>query len=89
MASIFLIGHGATVRQFAANSERGMDLWSLWVGLWPLLLVATFGAGAAQAVWTIVVSVKPEWRTWIPVGVLGTGMCAFSFVTVMTNFPDA
>ena len=89
MAYIFLIGHGATVRQFVAHSKRGMDLWSLSVGLWPLLLLATFGAGVAQAVWTMVVSVKREWRTWIPVAVLGTGMCAFSFVTVMRNFPDA
>ena len=89
MAYIFLIGHGATVRQFVAHSERGMDLWSLWVRLWPLLLFATFGAGVAQAIWTIVVSVKREWRMWIPVAVLGTGMCAFSFMTVAQNFPDA
>ncbi len=45
MAYIFLIGHGATVRQFVAGSEQGMDVWSLWVGLWPLLLLATFAAG--------------------------------------------
>jgi ABC-type dipeptide/oligopeptide/nickel transport system permease component len=89
MAYIFLIGHGATVRQFVAGSERGMDLWSLWVGLWPLLLLTTFGAGVAQALWMIVVSVKREWRPWIPVPLTGTAMCAFSFLTVMTNFPDA
>ncbi len=89
MAYIFLIGHGATVRQFVAHSDRGMDLWSLWVGLWPLLLLATFAAGLAQAVWTIVVVVTRERRDWIPVAVSGTAMCAFSFVTVMSNFPDA
>lgn len=89
MAYIFLLGHGATVRQFVAGSDRGMDLWSLWVGLWPLLLLATFGAGVAQTVWMVVVSVKRGSRTWIPVALTGTAMCAFSFVTVMSNFPDA
>ncbi len=89
MAYIFLIGHGATVRQFVAYSGRGMDLWSLWVTLWPLLLFATFGSGVAQGVWTIVASVKRDRRTWIPVVALGTGMSVFSFMTVMANFPDA
>ena len=89
MTYIFLIGHGATVRQFAAGSERGMELWSLWVGFWPLLLLATFGTGIAHAVWIVVASVKREWRVWIPVALLGTAMCAFSFLTVMSNFPDA
>jgi len=89
MAYIFLLGHGATVRQFVAGSERGMDLWSLWVGLWPLLLLATFGAGLAETVWMIVVSVKRGSRRWIPVALTGTVMCAFAFVTVMSNFPDA
>ena len=89
MTYIFLIGHGATVRQYVAYSARGMDLWSLWVTLWPVLLLATFGVGVAQAVWTIVVSVNRDRRIWIPVAVLGTGMCVFSFVTVMANFPDA
>jgi len=89
MTYIFLIGHGATVRQFTAGSERGMELWSLWVGLWPLLLLATFGAGVAQAIWIVVASAKREWRVWIPVALLGTAMCVFSFLTVMSNFPDA
>jgi len=89
MAYIFLIGHGATVRQLVSDSERGMDLWSLWLGLWPLLLLATFGAGGAQAVWMIVVSMKREWRPWIPVALTGTAMCAVSFLTVASNFPDA
>jgi hypothetical protein len=85
MAYIFLLGHGATVRQFVAGSEHGMDLWSLWVGLWPLLLLATFGAGVAQAVWMIVVSMKHGSRTWIPVALTGTAMCAFSFLTVISR----
>lgn len=89
MAYIFLLGHGATVRQFVAGSQGGMDLWSLWVGLWPLFLLATFGAGVAQTVWLIVVSVKRVLRTWIPVALTGAAMCAFSFLTVMSNFPDA
>ena len=89
MTCIFLIGHGATVAQFVAHSERGMELWSLWVSLWPLLLLATFAAGIAQAIWIIAASVKREWRGWIPVALSGTAMSLFSFVTVASNFPDA
>jgi hypothetical protein len=89
MTYIFLISHGATVRQFVAGSERGMDLWSLWVGLWPLLLLVTFGSGITQAGWTIVVTAKREWRGWIPVALFGAAMSGFAFVTVMSNFPDA
>lgn len=89
MAYIFLLGHGATVRQFVAGSEGGMYLWSLWVDLWPLLLLATFAAGVTHAVWMIVVCVKRGSRRWIPVALTGTAMCAFSFLTVMSNFPDA
>lgn len=89
MTYIFLIGHGATVRQFVANSDRGMDLWSLWVGLWPFLLLATFGSGFAQGSLTITVLAKREKRVWAPITALGVAMNAFSFVTVGSNFPDA
>ena len=89
MTWIFLLGHGATVRQFVAGSEGGIDLWSLWVNLWPLLLLATLGAGVAQAVCLIVVSAKHRFRTYIPVPMTGTAMCVFSFLTVLSNFPDA
>jgi hypothetical protein len=88
MTCIFLIGHGATVMQFVAYSELGMDLWSMWAGLWPLLVLATFVGGVAQVVWIVVVCVKREGRAWIPVALLGAAMCAFSFVTVMDNFPS-
>lgn len=68
-------------------------LWSMWVGLsgelWPLLFLGTLGAGVAQAVWIMVVSVKREWRAWIPVALFGTAMCSFSFVIVIYNCPNA
>lgn len=89
MAYIFLLCHGQTVRQFVANSDRGMDLWSLWVDVWPMLLQATFAAGVAQLVWMMVVSVRRSWRPWVPVALTGTAMCAFAFLTVICNFPDA
>ena len=89
MAYIFLLSQGATVRQFVAGREGEMDLWSLWVDLWPLLLLVTFGAGVTHAVWMIVVCVKRGSRRWLPVALTGTAMCTFSFLTVMSNFPDA
>ena len=89
MTYIFLLGRGATVRQFVAGSESGMDLWSLWVSLWPLLLLATFAAGFAQLAWIITMPGTRRSLTWIPVALTGMAMCAFSFVTVAYNFPDA
>ena len=77
MAYIFLLGHGATVRQFVAGSEGRINLWSLWVDLWPLLLLGTFGAGVAQTVCLIVVSVNRGLRTWIPVALTGAVVRAY------------
>jgi hypothetical protein len=42
MSLIFLVMGGATVRQLAGGPGAG--LWSLWVALWPLLLLVTFAS---------------------------------------------
>lgn len=89
MTRIFLIGQGAAVRQFVADSEQGMELWTLWFRLWPLLFFLTLAAGVADFVWMILVSLKREWRVWIPVALVGALMCGCSFLTVLLNFPDA
>ena len=89
MTCVFLIGNGATTAQHVAYSEKGIEMWSMWAGLWPFLLLATGGASIAQAVIAVVVVVKPGLRVWLPVAALGTGMCVFSLLTVASNFPDA
>jgi hypothetical protein len=89
MTYIFLIRQGATVAQFVAGSEEGVGVWSLWVSLWPMLLLATFAAGGAHLIWLVVACVKRQWRAWVPVALAGIVMSGFAFVTVAANFPDA
>ena len=89
MAYVFLIAGGATVAQFVAGSESGMDLWSLWFHLWPILLIATVVSGFTDLVWTIIACVKKSQRRWIPVAIAAVVMSVFAFFTVGANFPDA
>jgi hypothetical protein len=89
MAYIFLIKHGATVAQFVAGDERGFSLWSTWVHLWPLLLLAAFLGGIVHVVWTIAACFIKKQRAWLPISVAGAAMCIFAFFTVGSNFPDA
>jgi len=89
MTYVFLIGGGATVAQFVAGSESGMDLWSLWFHLWPVLLFITGASAFGSFVWTIIACVKKPHRKWIPVAIASLLMSAFAFVTVGANFPDA
>ena len=89
MTYIFLIMHGATVRQYVSESQLGMDLWALWVDLWPLLLFLTFGAGIGQTIGAIISCFKRNKRRWLPIAVSGICMCALAFFTVLSNFPDA
>ena len=89
MTYVFLIAGGATVAQFVAGSESGMDLWSLWSDLWPVLLFATAASGFINLVWMIIVCVKKSQRRWISITVAAVIMSAFAFFTVAANFPDA
>lgn len=89
MIYVFLIGRGATVAQFVAGSESGMNMWSLWFGLWPILLIATAASGFINLVLTIVACVKKSQRKWIPATFAALLMSVFAFFTVGANFPDA
>lgn len=89
MTYVFMIAGGATVAQFVAGSESGMDLWSLWFHLWPVLLLGSAASGVISLVWTIVACVKTSQRKWIPITVAAVVMSVFAFFTVGANFPDA
>ena len=41
MTYIFIISGGSTIAQFVAGSESGMNLWRLWLYLWPVFSIAT------------------------------------------------
>ncbi len=89
MTYVFVIAGGATVAQFVAGSESGMDLWSLWFHLWPILLLATAASGITNFVWAIITCVKKSQRRWIPLSISAIVMSVFAFITVAANFPDA
>jgi hypothetical protein len=89
MAYVFLIAGGASVAQFVAGSETGMDLWSLWFHLWPVLLFGSVVSGVITLVWTIVACAKTPQRKWMPITIAAVVMSVFAFFTVAANFPDA
>jgi hypothetical protein len=88
MAYVFVLNRGATVAQFAAGSDRAMELWSLWVDLWPVLLQATFVSAAIQALTAAILLSRKETQ-WAPILFAGAVMSAFALMTVAYNFPDA
>ncbi len=89
MICIFLIGGGVTVAQYAAESESGMDMWSLWADLWPVLLFFSAASGIVHLVWAFVACMKKNQRKWIPVAIATVLMSVFALYTVLCNFPDA
>jgi hypothetical protein len=89
MDYIFVIKHGATVAQFAAGDERTMNLWSTWVHLGRLLVLAAFIGGIVHLAWTIAACFIKKQRAWLPISIAGTAMCVFAFFTVAPNPPDA
>jgi hypothetical protein len=88
MTYIFVIGHGESVRQLVSGSERGMDLWSLWVVLWPVLLLTSLISAIANFV-VAIAALKTGSRRHLPVTIPGVVMAIFAFFAVIENFPDA
>ena len=89
MVAVFVVGRGSTVAQLVSGSEQGLNLWRLWLYLWPLLLLGAGLSTAAHFVWTGVSCFRPIHRKWIAVSTSGAFMSAFGFLTVISNFPDA
>lgn len=89
MTYVFVIGGGATVAQYVAGAESGMNLWSLWFNLWPFLLFATALSAFCSLVWMITACVKQAQRKWIPVSIAAVLLSVIALVTVGANFPDA
>ena len=89
MGAIFLVGGGATVAQLSGGGE-GRSLWSIWVDLWPQLLIITLVAGIANFVALTSCLFRGNiGRYRVFVFASGCVMCAFACVTVFFNFPSA
>jgi hypothetical protein len=89
LAVVFLVADTPMVRQYAAGSEQRMDLWSLWVGLWPIILLVTFVTGIVLGIWSIINGVSPQRRKWFPISLVDTIGCFFAFTTTLYHFPSA
>ena len=89
MTYVFLIAGGVTVAQFVTASEAGMDMWSLWCHLWPILLFGSAVSAVVSVIWTIVACVKKSLRRWLPITLAAVVMSVFACLTVGANFPDA
>lgn len=89
MIHIFLIGGGETVAQFAVGSRESMDMWSLWVDLWPVLYIGTLAATGVHVIWLIAACVMRGAGRWIPVVIASTAMCIFAFLIVCGKAPTA
>lgn len=89
LLGIFVLGGGSTVVQGAAGSAWGELLWSLWSRVWPLELVALAGAGLLHLAWVVFAAIDRRLWPWLPVAILGLGMCGFGLLTVSRNFPTA
>jgi hypothetical protein len=89
MARIFLLGSGHTIRQYNVGSPAAENLWSLWAGLWPLLLLA----GLGSAIMLLRAIHMGAWRQLpirsLAITVPSFAMSVFAFITVFINFPDA
>jgi len=88
MIYIFIINGGSAVAQYSANSQKGMDMWSLWFDLWPWLLGGAAIAVLGNLIWSIISIIKSK-KEWLPIAISGIVISALAFFTVGANFPDA
>jgi hypothetical protein len=92
---MFLPGASPTV-QFNVGSPTAMNLWSAWVGLWPLFMLTLFSCLAVTFV-TALVFFASHWRwTLLKRAKLTTFYialtivhCVFATHWVGSNFPSA
>jgi hypothetical protein len=89
MAYLFLIAGGSTTVQLNAGSPAGMNVWSTWVGLWPVFLLITAASGFGSMVWLGLCAFKKRMRASIPVSVASLMLSVFAFFTVISYFPSA
>jgi hypothetical protein len=89
MAYLFLIVGGATTVQYNVGSPSRMDVWSTWVGLWPLFLLLTATSGLGSLIWIIVCVVKERPLTHILAATASLCLSVLAFFTVGAYFPSA
>lgn len=75
--------------QFAAGSDKAMDLWSKWVYLWPVLRGLTAISVLTYLVLVLVVAARCKTWSWIPTLFVCLLLSVLAFLTVGYHFPTA
>lgn len=89
MTYLFLIVGGATAVQFNAGNPSAMNVWSTWVGLWPVFIVMTAASGLGTLIWTIACMISKQIRPSIVASVASFSLSVLAFFTVVSYFPSA
>jgi hypothetical protein len=89
MGYLFWVTGFATTVQFNAGNSSQMSRWSLWVDLFPLLLILTAISGFANLIWLLRSAFTRGQRDRLPAIACSLGLSVLSFFTVATNFPSA
>lgn len=84
---VFVIGGSSNVAQLAG--ESGLELWSLWLHPWPLLLFGDLIAIIVLAILALVPPYPPRYWTSFLARWCSVGGAALAWYTVVTYFPDA
>lgn len=89
MVYLFWISGFATTVQYNVGSSSQMSRWSLWVDLFPLLLILTAISAFANLIWLLRSAFTRGQRHRLPAIAYSLGLSVLSFFTVATNFPSA
>jgi uncharacterized membrane protein YidH (DUF202 family) len=89
MTYLFLVVRVASTAQFNAWSASHMNVWSIWVNIWPGFLLLSFLSGLVTLVWAFVCIVKKKLRHKIPILISSFILSVLTLVTVMSYFPSA
>ncbi len=89
MYYIFTMNEGATVAQFAVAEPR-RSMWSLWVGVFPLVIVGAMIWAAGNLIGLLVVLFRQRrWTARATVCTLGLAISVLAFFAAASNFPTA
>ena len=89
MTYLFLIVGGSTTVQLNVGSFSGMNVWSTWVGIWPLFLVLTASSLLGVLIWTIACALVKEYRPMVSISLASLLLAILAFFCVLTYFPSA
>lgn len=89
MTYLFLIVGGSTTIQFNVGSSSRMNVWSTWVGLWPLFFILTVAGVFACSVWVIICASKKKRRPSIPTAGASLLLHILAFLSIFVYSPSA